>query len=422
MTVKNFDLSTRTRRGSPPSRRDEHRPGLRARGLSANDRIDLCRGIFAFLVVIAHAFEVTCGIHDPSRQHVSRQALDLIWGTAGTGIFYVMGFFVISGYCIHLSVARLMEAERFPIKVYLVARLSRILPLYYAALLFTMIVELLIAPARPQAWPNGLNPSVLISQFFVVQNLTQTYGSFAPSWSITNELIYYAIYGLLACFAMKRIELPAKVGMIWCLGTAALMQTLYVTTARTPVILSLGMLSGLGINWFLGTLVAAHAESLKRSPTARVASRAWLPLLAVAVWWNYQGKLPQQGVFLISGLAFTLMLIRFLNAEGPGLPPVKPRWLEMSITWLGLSSYPTYLFHGPILMLVGSAILRWGLIPDWRATWAVLSVSGISWGIALGLLAERPIMDWRSVMLRRLKAAHQGSPRKTPASVVSIQG
>ena len=91
-----------------------------------------------------------------------------------------------------------MEAERFPIKVYLVARLSRILPLYYVALLFTMLVELLIAPGRPQAWPNGLNPSVLISQFFVVQNLIQTYGSFASSWSITNELIYYALYGLLA--------------------------------------------------------------------------------------------------------------------------------------------------------------------------------------------------------------------------------
>ncbi len=99
---------------------------------------------------------------------------------------------------------------------------------------------------------------------------------------------------------------------------------------------------------------------------------------------------------MISGFAFTLMLIRFIASDHSGLPPLKPRWLEVSITWLGLSSYPTYLFHGPIIMLEGSAILRWGLISDWRATWAVLSVAGIAWGIALGLLAERPIMDWRS--------------------------
>ena len=417
-----IDTSDRPRRVSPSPTRTEGHPRSRLLRLSVSDKIDICRGSFAFLVVVAHSFELTCGIHDPSRRQISRDALEVLWSTVGSGIFYVMGFFVISGYCIHLSVARLMESDRFPMKIYCVARLSRILPLYYAALLFTILVEWLIAPIRLRSWPNGLYPSVLLSQLFVAQNLTQTYGSFASSWSITNEVIYYAIYGLLACFAMKRTELPAKVGMIWCLATATLMQVLYVTVARTPIVLSLGMLSGLGINWFLGALVAVHAKSLARSHAVRVASRAWLPLLALAIFWRYQSNLPPQGVYLISGFAFTLMLIRFIASDHSGLPPLKPRWLEVSITWLGLSSYPTYLFHGPIIMLEGSAILRWGLISDWRATWAVLSVTGIAWGVALGLLAERPIMDWRSAMLRRLKAAQPGSPRKTPASVLSIQG
>ncbi len=35
--------------------------------LSTNDKIDLCRGLFAFLVVIAHALEVTFSM-DPVRE------------------------------------------------------------------------------------------------------------------------------------------------------------------------------------------------------------------------------------------------------------------------------------------------------------------------------------------------------------------
>jgi hypothetical protein len=46
-------------------------------------------------------------------------------------------------------------------------------------------------------------------------------------------------------------------------------------------------------------------------------------------------------------------------------------------------------------------MLRWKLQTDWRLTWLVLFLFGISSGIALGYLAERPMMRWRAGFLRR---------------------
>ena len=53
-------------------------------------------------------------------------------------------------------------------------------------------------------------------QLFVIQNFTQTFGSFAPSWSITNEVFYYLFYGLLVAARHDGAGAPAMVGMAIC--------------------------------------------------------------------------------------------------------------------------------------------------------------------------------------------------------------
>jgi hypothetical protein len=70
-------------------------------------------------------------------------------------------------------------------------------------------------------------------------------------------------------------------------------------------------------------------------------------------------------------------------------------------------------------MLVGSAIVRWRLISDWRLTWAVLAAAGIASGIGLGFVAERPMLAWRGELLRRLKSGRGGRPRRVAAPVLA---
>jgi peptidoglycan/LPS O-acetylase OafA/YrhL len=385
---------------SPP------RPGR----LSSSDRIDVCRGLFAFLVVAAHALDIAWSIHPEARTLYPSWLHDLLVYVVAAGVYWVIGFFVISGYCIQLSVARSTAGGSFPLASYLAARLSRILPLYYLALLLAVVVEWLIAPARPLFWYNGVDAGTLIAQLFMVQNLTQTFGSFAPSWSITNEMFYYVFYGLLVSASLRCGVRATWLGMSVCVVVALLAEGLYFGVERSPVILGPGLLFGLGTLWFLGALVAENRETLRRSRPARLGGRCWPLLLgsAIALW--YSQRVHLQVVYVVLGAAFALMLVHFVasddaSAPGDGSRRAAPRGVEL----LGLASYPTYVFHGPLLMLVGSAILRWGLLTDWRATWAALVLVGLSSGLALGYLAERPILRWRAGFLRRFGSSRSPS-------------
>ena len=139
-------------------------------------------------------------------------------------------------------------------------------------------------------------------------------------------------------------------------------------------------------------------------------------ILAMAMW--YSQGIHLQVVYLVLGVAFTLMLMRFVVTEPRGAKPMDRGRAGALIRLLGLASYPTYLFHGPIVMLTGSLILRWNLVSDWRLTWMILTSVGIGSGILLGHFAERPIMAWRAGYLKRLRQSRPGTGawRGGPAS------
>ena len=183
-----------------------------ATGLTANQKIDVCRGLFAFLVVAAHAVDIAWSLHPEAQTQYPRWLHDLLRHVAAQGIYWVIGFFVISGYCIQLSVSRSIDANPFQLMRYLAARLSRILPIYYLGLALAVVVEPLMAPARPPYWVNGINTNTLIAQLFLVQNMTETFGSYGPSWSITNEMFYYIFYGLIVCVAAQERDSRHEVG------------------------------------------------------------------------------------------------------------------------------------------------------------------------------------------------------------------
>jgi peptidoglycan/LPS O-acetylase OafA/YrhL len=371
--------------------------------LTSIEKIDICRGLFAFLVVAAHAVDISWAIHPDVPGQFPGWLHDLLLYVVAAGVYWVIGFFVISGYCIQLSVERLIESGTFPLRQYLLARLSRILPLYYLGLLLAVVSERLMGSGRPDCWPQGVNMNTLLAQLLVVQNLTQTYGSFAPSWSITNEMFYYLLYGGIVYVALKRGIRPTTLGIVLCMVLAVALDWVYFRAIRTAYVRSPGLLFGLGIIWFEGAMVAEYRQLLRGSRLAQAISAWWIPVLIVAIALWYAQSVHLQVVYVMLGMAFTLMLVRFIALE-PEVQSVPDRGrLGALIRTLGLASYPTYLFHGPILMLTGSAILRWQLISDWRVTWLLLWSVGIGSGVLLGQLAERPIMAWRAGYLKRLK-------------------
>jgi len=383
---------------------------------SLHEKIDICRGLFAFLVVAAHAFELTSLLNPGWGEPLPWALRNFLGYGAGNGVYYVMGFFVISGYCIQASVSRLSRDGEFPLKTYLAARATRILPLYYAALLFAIGVEHVARTwfDRPAIWGNGVSRSVLVYQTLLIQNFTQTFGSFGASWSITNEVVYYVLFGLLAALCAPLRFRPAVAGMGLCVVVGAALQIAYRGGLRTPAVLGTGLLFGLGVNWFLGALVAAFQSSLPRSPLLRKVAAAW-PLvfaLSMAIWCAQ--SVHQEFVFMTSGLAFTLMLIHFIIQEHDA-PPASPRPARRWVELLGLSSYPMYLFHGPVLLLVGAVVKETGAVIPWWLFWPAATLFTIVCCLPLGVVLERPLMNWRAGVLRRLKTAK--ATRETAAGV-----
>ncbi len=389
-------------------------------------KIDLCRGLFAFLVVAAHSYDVCWVIHPESIRALPWLLGKFLACTVQSGFYWVMGFFVISGYCIQLSVGRQLDSGRFPLGVYFAARLTRIMPLYYAGLFFTLLIELAVAPARPSFYPDGLGYVGWLSQVVFAQRFFETFGSFAPSWTITYELFYYIFFGVLAAFSVRHGVRPAWVGMGLCILFGGIMQWLYVNGGKNPFTLHVGLIFGLGTIWFMGALVAIHGPRLVKRRWVRVLGACWPIVFAGAIGLNADGRCPMQLIYLVTGAAFTLMLVRFhaVDEVRAATPRVVPHWFQATAKVVGLASYPTYLFHGPILLLIATVISHWRLVSDWRVTWSILVVSGISSGLLLGWLAERPIMAWRAGFLKRLKQASESRAvaARRPSGLLEISG
>ncbi|MDR3620376.1 MAG: acyltransferase [Paludisphaera borealis] len=380
---------------------------------SLSEKINVCRGLFAFLVVSSHAWTMA---HLIDRQWSTapsflRGAIDSV---AGEGLYYMMGFFVVSGYCIQVSARRLTSGGRFPLKTYMIARLTRILPLYYAALLFAVVVESLVGAHRPPLWRSDVTGAAVLDQTLLIQGFTRTFGSFSASWSITNECVYYLLFGLLAAAtaAAKSRVRPSVVGLLVTIGLAAGCQILIRTSLNSPVVIRASMLFGLGTIWFLGAIVADYAPRLPLAPIARRASACWplILVLAMVMWYGQWGQ--QRNVYLTSGFAFTLMLIRFIVQEHDAGPAPKRRPRPYTEA-LGLASYPTYLFHGPILQGLGATFDAAGVKAAWWLYWPLATLLSVGCGWGVGLLIERPIIAWRAGVLKRLNS----TPAREPGSI-----
>jgi peptidoglycan/LPS O-acetylase OafA/YrhL len=368
---------------------------------SLRERIDVCRGLFAALVVVGHSFDLARAMDPSWDAGMPRLAADFLRYTAGTGVYYVMGFFILSGYCIQASARRLSEGPSFPLGAYTMARATRILPLYYAALLFAVIVEVVARRSgwRPDLWLVGFDARTFAGQTLLIQGLTERLGSFAASWSITNEVVYYAFFGLVAAACAPLRVRPAVVGMVLCcVGGAALLASYRLT--RDHRAMTYGSLIGLGAVWHLGALVKAYEPWIAARPRIGSAARIWPALLALDMGLFAAGAVHQEVVFVLAGAAFALMMVRFASVEAAlvGRPAAPPRALP---TALGMVSYPMYLFHGPLLLAFGTIANAAGIVAPWWAIWPAAASLAIAACLPLGRLLEAPVMAWRSGLMKR---------------------
>ena len=308
------------------------------------DWLDSLRG-FAVLFVLAYhcLFWTFPSTHLPWNGHFRdlRQPVDFLvlipvtFGWSGVAVF-----FVVSGFCIHLSFSRRNEFKHFYWK-----RFWRIFPPYFVAMAFFFAADL--AMGRFASKEDA--PFQFLTHLFLVHNLWQaTYFGINPSfWSIGVEVQLYAIYPLLLVF-QKRL------GWEWSLVLAL---TLEILCNLVPSILGfetqgLRVLShgpfAYWFSWSLGAYLAQATLEYRVPKWLSIVNPAALLALVLLTW--FYRPLTSFSFLSISLLTASLMTTRL--SYDPGRTQAGRR---SALRFVGMISYSLYLLHQPIISITNMA-------------------------------------------------------------------
>jgi peptidoglycan/LPS O-acetylase OafA/YrhL len=282
----------------------------------------------------------------------------------------VPGFFLISGYCIAASVER--EKSGFYVR-----RVNRLAPVYYSCFALSIVTSFIC--------PDLLRPtvkSVLAGSLCLVAFFPYITNTFAPAWSLTCEVIYYALAPLLARTQTKAIlAAGAATAFLFAIHTWPLMDMGFKAKAFAEAPLTMAFF------WFAGFVYWRHVGD----------ARYALPMLLSAVLWPSGSGL----IILTACLIYAAPQLG-LSANLAGF-----------LTWLGDLSYPLYLSHESTCLLV-KWFCRSRDIPG--GAYVLISVLG---AIAIYRLVDCP---YRSFIRSRTKAANRPSPLAVEVNVPSGGG
>lgn len=327
-------------------------------------QLDVYRALAAVSVAVFHAYQFNRTGHWPLQGTVWHELL------LATDMFVAM-FFVLSGFLLGLPVMRaaLGQSSPRPARVFLIKRVSRLVPAYFAVVL---IVWTVTNPSLPGHWRDLL----LHLTFTHVYSDTYIFWTNGPAWSLADEMHFYLLLALLGPLAYK------------------LCSRLASRRARLAVLLGgVGTLIGASIAF---KVVAAFVYDVPKDswstwfgPAAKLDLFAIGLLMAVAAaagvrldrrWQRAAFALTGAGLIVVAHLTkpsanqpevFLHTLVAtgcaFVIASTTLIPGAPPRLLSWKpLVTVGLASYSLYLWHEPVLRLLGGL----DLLPDKGSPWA----------------------------------------------------
>ncbi|MGV9561115.1 acyltransferase family protein [Streptomyces sp. NPDC003480] len=299
--------------------------------------LDGLRGLAALYVVLFHCRLLSF----PGFPHDSGPA----WlGWMMYGRIAVVFFLVLSGFSLALSPARngwrLGGAARF-----LRRRAWRILPPYWAALAFSLLIAYFVVPASHFGPPNG---STIPVYGLVVQDMVMAPTPNGAFWSIGVEAELYLLFPLLL-LVRRRLGAVALVAGVTLLAVIRGLSAAHANPAE-------------GMNWltpnlapvFVAGLVGAGIitapDRIRRLPWHWAALLAAAPPLALVI---AKGPAWTVSHYFWIDLAVIPAMTMLLAAIATGRPASLMRLLTTRpLRGLGGFSYSLYLVHLPVVMTV----------------------------------------------------------------------
>jgi exopolysaccharide production protein ExoZ len=296
--------------------------------------LQVLRAFAAINVVLFHAIGTATGYDKPTSLLEPLRG----WGANGVDIFFVISGFVM---------AQMAMRKRIAPFEFLVDRLKRICPTYYALTLVMLLASLFLPQLMRSQAPS---PLAYVSAFFFASQITT--GHMPPvfvGWTLEYEMLFYVIFAAALFIGNTRYALYSVVSVL-------------------AVIAVSGFCKILVLEFGFGIIVAMFTNATKAIDHQRLGTISAIigaSLLALTIVLRPPDG-NQLAALICYGLPSTLLVYGLVN-----MPQIKTRGLVI----LGDASYSIYLIQ--TLALLGcfkaiSFLNRFLVLPN--DLWIILSV------------------------------------------------
>ncbi len=365
--------------------------------------LDVYRGVAILFVFAHHVVYWSHGFAKIPWNDRGFRSLDVAWEnwailplTLGHG--GVAAFFVISGFCIHLSHVRATERAFASRKQLTLAanwglfswrRFWRIYPPYIIAGCLFLVTDVLTGQLRDAASivKQGSTHAFLIHNFFE----STMYGINPSLWSIAVEVQLYAVFPVLWW-------LLRGVGMLSTMAIVAFIELTIRSLIAVDAFPAQGwwrlVSQGPFAYWFSWSLGAwlchnwlvGHRGILNRAPIV-------VGISLVAMTWFFQ--VADAFFFTAVAILTSQLLSRQLPAFGTA-PVIEAHMITRILSLMGIISYSLYLFHQPFISAAHACLIR--LVPDASQAFTLFALLATLVPIGMLSLVSYYAIEKRSVV------------------------
>jgi peptidoglycan/LPS O-acetylase OafA/YrhL len=330
------------------------------------------------------------------------------------GRFAVVVFIVLSGFSLAVSPAR--DGWRLDgVPTFLQRRAWRIIPPYWAALLFSLLVAWLIIPEPGQAVPTLRSA---LANGLLLQNVIDAPTPNRAFWTICIEAQLYLVFPLLLLVIRRHGGLTMAAGVAAVVCAIGLLAPAVHLAAAVSVRLELDFAALFAIGMMAAGILTASLR-LRSWPWHWLALVAAVPVLVTiaavgSVWTNDH--------LYWFDLAFGPAIGCLLAAVATDRPRPLVRLLDTRpVRSLGSFSYSLYLTHSPIVVVLNEWLIvgrfRQG-VPSFLVSVAVILPVTVLFARGFGALFETPFVRHRSwLALRGALSARVGRVRARTSRV-----
>jgi len=322
-------------------------------------------------------------------------------------------FFVISGFLIVGIISKQIDEGGFHLGDFWFRRIKRLFPALAIVVAVTLLASYLaLYPAEFKAFGRSLIAQALFSInffFYSQEDYFSPNSELMPllhGWSLAVEEQFYLLCPIvLMIIGANREKVRIALFAVALLLSFAIGLYLMQHDAKAAFYLPFGRA------WELlaGGLLAIAANDRQRLDLSQTAGRideaaGWLGLALILVpIFAYSSATPFPGVAAVAPVLGATLIIH-AGGRNPHIGAAR-LLAHRGLVWIGLISYPLYLWHWPVIVFARYAnadhLIAWskGSLPLWQGILVVLLSIALAW--ATFAFVERPVRSGSAQLSRR---------------------